>query len=281
MSEHGIPVIGIYEKALPLNKTWDEMLKTASDAGYGFIEMSIDETDERLSRLDWDIQKKAELKKCSMYNNMPILSMCLSGHRRFPIGSTHPEIRDRGMDIMKKAIGFSADIGIRIIQLAAYDVFYNEKSTEETKGIFYENLQKSVEWASQYGITLALETMDVDHTNSITKLMDYVRRINSPWLQIYPDIGNLTSADQDIVIELLRGEGHIVAIHIKDARKGVIRKVPFGEGLVDFSEAFSLLKRTRYRGPLLIEMWNDESDDPVEEIKNARQWVIDKWNSAD
>lgn len=280
MSEQNIPVIGIYEKALPLNRSWDEMLKTASDAGFGFVEMSIDETDERLSRLDWDIHQKAELKKCSMYNNMPILSMCLSGHRRFPIGSTYPEIRERGMEIMKKAIGFSADIGIRIIQLAAYDVFYNEKSTEETKNIFYENLQKSVEWASQYGITLALETMDVDHTNSITKLMDYVRRINSPWLQVYPDVGNLTSASQDIVIELLRGEGHIVAIHIKDARKGVIRKVPFGEGLVDFSEAFSLLKRTRYSGPLLIEMWNDESENPVEEIKNARQWVIDKWNSA-
>lgn len=280
MPEQNIPVIGIYEKALPLNKPWDEMLKTAAGAGYGFVEISIDETDERLSRLDWNIHRRAELKNHSMYSNIPILSMCLSGHRRFPIGSSFPEVREKGMDIMKKAIRFSADIGIRIIQLAAYDVFYNEKSTYETKNIFFENLQKSVEWASEYGITLALETMDIDHTNSITKLMDYVRRINSPWLQVYPDVGNLTSASQDMVVELLRGEGHIVAIHIKDALRGVIRKVPFGEGLVDFSEAFNLLKRINYKGPLLIEMWTDESENPVEDIVKARQWVIDKWNSA-
>lgn len=280
MRKGNIPVIGIYEKALPLKMSWDEMLETASKAGYKYVEISVDETDERLSRLDWDIHQKAELKKFSMYNSMPILSMCLSGHRRFPIGSFFPEVRERGMDIMKKAINFSSDIGIRIIQLAAYDVFYNEKSTEETKKIFYENLQKSVEWASAYGITLALETMDVDNTNSVTKLMDYVRRINSPWLQIYPDIGNLTSTEQDMGIELLRGEGHIAAIHVKDALKGKIRKVPFGDGIVQFIEAFGLMKKTNYKGPLLIEMWTDDAENPIEEIVKARQWVIEKWNSA-
>ena len=130
----------------------------------------------------WEAVCNAESPRIHTFIATSDIHMCLSGHRRFPIGSTNPEIRQRGMDIMKKAIGFSADVGIRIIQLAAYDVFYNENSTDETKNIFYENLQKSVEWASEYGITLALETMDVDHTNSITKLMDYVRRINSPWV---------------------------------------------------------------------------------------------------
>lgn len=280
MRENNIPVIGIYEKALPLDISWDDKLRIASKVGYDFVEISIDETDERLARLDWDIHQKAELKKFSLYNNIPILSMCLSGHRRFPIGSSFPEVRERGMEIMKKAINFSTDMGIRIIQLAAYDVFYNEVSTEDTKKIFYENLQKSVEWASGYGITLALETMDVDHTNSNTKLLDYVKRINSPWLQIYPDIGNLASAGQDVVLELIRGEGHTVAIHVKDARKGQIRKVPFGDGIVQFADAFGLLKKINYKGPLLIEMWTDHLENPIEEIIKARQWVIEKWNSA-
>jgi L-ribulose-5-phosphate 3-epimerase len=45
--------VGLYEKALPASLTWEERLTAAGQAGYDFVEISIDESDERLSRLDW------------------------------------------------------------------------------------------------------------------------------------------------------------------------------------------------------------------------------------
>lgn len=46
--------LGIYEKALAKDLSWPERLVLAKSCGFDFVEMSVDETDERLSRLDWE-----------------------------------------------------------------------------------------------------------------------------------------------------------------------------------------------------------------------------------
>lgn len=46
-------VIGIYEKALPQNISWAERFALVKKLGFDFMELSIDESDERLARLDW------------------------------------------------------------------------------------------------------------------------------------------------------------------------------------------------------------------------------------
>ena len=44
--------LGLYEKAMPGNLTMAEKLTAAREAGYDYLEMSVDETDEKLARLD-------------------------------------------------------------------------------------------------------------------------------------------------------------------------------------------------------------------------------------
>ena len=61
--------------------------------------------------------------------------MCLSAHRKYPLGSRDPEIRRQGQEILYKAIEFAVDIGLRVVQVMAYDVFY-EPSDEETRANF-------------------------------------------------------------------------------------------------------------------------------------------------
>ncbi|HRZ90436.1 MAG TPA: hypothetical protein P5117_13225, partial [Spirochaetia bacterium] len=46
------PRIGIYEKALPAGLDWPGMLRAAREAGYDYVEMSVDETDAPLARLE-------------------------------------------------------------------------------------------------------------------------------------------------------------------------------------------------------------------------------------
>src|SRR5665647_2215395 len=114
--------IGLYEKALPESLSWVERLEAARDAGYSFMEISIDETDERIERLKWDMSKKKNLKEITENTGVPILTMCLSGNRRFPIGSSFGNIQKKGMEMIIGAIWFASHLGIRIIQLAGYDV---------------------------------------------------------------------------------------------------------------------------------------------------------------
>ena len=79
--------LGIYEKALPKTLSWPERLALAKSCGFDFVEMSIDETDERLSRLSWSASQRAALVEAMLESGVAIPSMCLSAHRRFPFGS--------------------------------------------------------------------------------------------------------------------------------------------------------------------------------------------------
>ncbi len=267
---------GIYEKALPAELEWEDKLRQARDAGYDFMEFSIDESDEKLERLQWDKNKIKRLRETVFDIGMPLQTMCLSGNRRFPIGSPHASVQKRGLQILEDGLWFAFYCGIRIVQVAGYDVNMDEKSTPESRETFGKNLEKIVKLAASLCVTLAIENVDVDFADNLEKIMVYIKKINSPWLKIYPDIGNLTAMNQDVSKELILAKDHIVAVHAKDTRENVVRRVPFGEGTVDFLDAFKVLKNISFHGPFLLEMWAEEHKDNFKVIKESRQWLYEK-----
>ena len=271
---------GLYEKALPDHLDWNQRLLQAREAGYDFIEISIDERDERLARLDWGWEEKRSLLKAIEETGTFIPTMCLSGHRRYPIGSVYPEIQKEGMNIMEKAIRFASDTGIRIVQLAGYDAWYDEPSTEVTAANFLHNLEQAVIWASRLGVTLAIESMGIEFMDSLEKVMFYVNKFNTPYLQAYPDIGNLDAMNKDIREEFECAKGHIVGVHIKDTVEGIVRRIPFGEGRVDFPEAFRVIRDSGFVGPVLVEMWADGQDNTFEEVPAAKEFVVKRMETV-
>lgn len=229
--------IGLYEKAMPSALNWEEKLQCARDCGYDFVEISIDETDARLARLEWTAQERAQLRETMQKVGVPIRSMCLSGHRKYPFGASDPAVRQRSLEIMEKAIQLADDLGIRVIQLAGYDVYYEEGS-EQTRKDFAENLKKAVEMAAVHGVVLGFETMETEFMNTVAKSMKYVDLIDNPYLGVYPDVGNLTNAAKtygtSVLDDLETGRGHLVAMHLKETVPGKFREIPFLTGHVDF-----------------------------------------------
>ena len=213
--------LGIYEKALPNDFTWLEKMQAAKQAGFDYIEISVDESDERLARLDWSDEQIEEIRSYMKETGIIIPSMCLSGHRRFPFGSKNKEIRDKAFEIMEKGIILAQKLGVRVIQLATYDVYY-EESDEETKALFLEGMKKSVEMASHAGVILAMEIMDTPFVGTILRAMHYIKEIRSPYFKIYPDMGNLTQFSADVESEFELGISETVAIHVKETNPGAV-----------------------------------------------------------
>lgn len=265
--------LGVYEKGLPEDLSWPLKLERAGTAGFEFMEMAIDESQELLARLDWSLRQRMELSNAVLNSGMPIYGMVLSAHRKYAFGSSSAQTRRQAKEIMKKAVDLAFDVGVRIIQVAGYYVFY-EELTDQAEEWFLEGLNEAVDIAAQAGIMLGLENMDGRDVTSITKAMRIVDSINSPWLQLYPDIGNLSANGLELGPELRAGRGHIVGVHLKDTRAGEFRRVAFGAGIVPFAEAFRVLREIDYRGPSLIEMWNEGWPDPYKTLSEARSFVI-------
>lgn len=266
--------IGVYEKAMPNTLSWKEKFINAKNVGYDYLEISIDETDEKLARLNMSKEERKELVDLMFETGIPIRTMCLSGHRKYPLGSLDKQTQKRSMEIMEKAIILANDLGVRIIQIAGYDVYY-EQTNEETVKTFESNLKKATDIASKYGVILAFETMETSFMDTVEKAMKYVQKINSPYLQVYPDIGNITNASKlyntDVLEDLKTGEGHLVAIHLKETVVGKYREIPFGTGHVDFEKAIQTALDLGVR-KFVTELWHTD-DNWLENLKQAHNMM--------
>lgn len=275
----GKHMTGIYEKALRPGEGWNRTLSKAKALGFDFLEISIDETDERLSRLYWDREQIENLRRAAYENGIAISSMCLSAHRRFPFGSQDPLTREHARDIMERAIRFAFQMGIRVIQLAGYDVYY-EPSTPQSVARFGEAIRWAAGRAAEKQVMLAMEIMDTPFLNSVKKYLPYEAAINNPWLRLYPDMGNVSAwRENQPDEEFAMGIGSIVGVHVKDTLNvtdsfpGKFKGVPFGSGCVDFARRFGQLERLGYTGPYLIEMWYEEGADDMKKIREAQEWL--------
>ncbi len=269
--------LGLYEKAMPGQLMWRDKLMAAKEAGYDYIEISIDETDEKLSRLDSTKLERMELVSLMDEVGLPIRSMCLSGHRKYPLGSLDEETSRRSLEIMQKAVRFAADIGIRTIQLAGYDVYYEEGS-EATRARFEENLKIATAMAARDGILLGFETMETEFMNTVGKAMKYVELVGSPYLHVYPDSGNITNAavsyGTDVLDDLRSGEGHIIAVHLKETVPGKFREIPYGTGHVNFHDMIRVAYAMGVRR-YVTEFWYVGSPDWKQELEAARRMMGD------
>ena len=274
-------LLGMYEKSMPMDLTWEEKLNACKKAGFDWIEISIDETDEKISRLYWSKEQKDELVALMKKTGTPIYTMCFSAQRKYSLGSLGKEKHEKAMEIMEKAIDFAADIGIRIIQLAGYDCYY-EEANEETRAEFIKNLKIAAEMAARRGVLMGFETMmDREFISSVEKAMEFVNICDSPYLGVYPDIGNLAGAKNDfgykntVNEDLMIGKGHILACHLKETNPKTDRSVPWGTGLTDYVSNIRVLKDLGVR-MFNGEFWCDHPDRWQEWLRESNTFLRSK-----
>lgn len=264
--------IGLYEKAMPKDIGWKEKFQVAKSAGYDYIEISIDETDEKLARLDWSDAQIRDVVSVAYGESMSFGSICLSGQRRYALGDKD---ETKSLEILEKAIRFARIAGIPVIQMAGYDTYYAQ-STEETEKRFRKNLALGTAVAAKEGIILAFETMETPFMDTMEKAMRRILPIVSPYLGVYPDIGNLNNAallyKSDILADMEKGKGHIVAAHIKETMPGKYREVPFGTGVVDFERILKKLWQLGVRR-YVTELWYTGNDDWKQAVNGASSFA--------
>lgn len=267
--------LGIYEKALRWTGDWDALFADVRAGGFSFVDLSVDETPQRKARLQWSVEDRRKVREAAARSGVQIGGICLSVHRAVGPGSADPAVRAEADRIFAAGIELCYDLGAPLLQVAGYYAYYEEQDPQQRRR-YVGSLRRAVPIAARAGVLLGIENVDGSDVTSIHRGMNIVREIDSPWLQMYPDIGNIAEQQLDEIEELRSGQGHMLAIHLKDVRVGEPRRVPMGEGIADFPKAFAELARQGWSGRMMIEMWNDDAPDSVEQCVRARR-IIEGW----
>ena len=271
--------LGIYEKALMRTRQWRAFFGQVVTAGFSFVDLSVDETQERAARLRWSAAERSAVREAARAEGVQIGAVCLSLHRKVMPGSADPEVRRQARDVYHQGIELAADLGASILQVAGYFAYY-EPSDPDARQRYVDTLLEAVPHAARTGVVLGIENVDGHDLASIGDAMTVVREAASPWVQLYPDVGNIAEHGGDATAELAEGQGHMLAIHVKDVLPGHPRRIPFGAGVADFDAAFAELYRQRWSGRMMLEMWNEDAADSVVTCVQARCFVEAKLHRA-
>ena len=188
------------------------------------------------------------------------------------------EKRAYSLKLMERAIQFCVDTGIRVLQVAGYDVYYEESSAETAKR-YDEGLALSARMAERYGVLLGVEPVEL-YVTSVHKAMELVRAIGSPNLHVYPDAANLVTAGLDPIQEIRLGAGHMVGLHIRDATPSTCYNLPIGTGTLDFDGLFAALRELKFQHPILVELWYQDDPAGAAAVRDHLRFLKEKEMSA-
>lgn len=265
--------IGLYEKAMRNELSWREKLQCTKECGYDYLEISIDATDEKINRIFMDKHEKKIIMEAVFDTGIPIGSMSVSALTKYALGDPSEEIRNKAMQIAEKSIELASDLGVRTVMIPGYDIYFGE-STVETKKFFFENVKKIAEIAEREGILVGFETMENDFMNTTGKAVQYVNMVDSAYLKIYPDAGNITNAavanKHDVCEDLSLGKGKLIALHLKETKPGVFREVPFLTGHVEFKKIIDTAWKMGVRR-YVTELWDVGKEEWKADICFANQ----------
>ena len=262
---------GLYEKSISPALGWEDKFRLIKDAGYDYFEISIDATPKKLSRLE-NREEQLRIRRASEALDTPLYTLAFTANRFFPLGSEDAGIRGEGIRLLKRALDFASFVGAKTVNIASYDE-YEKPRNLNTEGHFMESIKRCVDHAAIRGVIISLETMDSDFMDTTKKALRYVRAIDSAFLQIGADPGNISAMGHNPVTDIPAGGKHIVEVEFKDTRPGVVRDVFFGEGAVDFDACFKMLHEIEYQGFLAAEMWYHEGADTQPDIYKARAFL--------
>ncbi len=182
----------------------------------------------------------------------------------------HPdsEIRETGLERMKILAQAAHCLGVKYISLCSGTfnrdnlwAYSPENDTDEAWNAMYGTMERAVETAEKYGITLAIESEASNVISTPEKARQLMDGIGSDKLKMILDCANLFHRGEahpenvkSVITHAFEVYGRdIVIAHGKDIREGDgIDFCGTGEGIVDFKLTADLLKQYNYAGDMFL-----------------------------
>lgn len=176
----------------------------------------------------------------------------------------HPVGLERGtsreaLEDLKRHIPSALALGSRTMRITASGSPYSRELEAQFARDLDPMLREALRVAEDHGVTLAIENHGDFNSDAMLRLLE---RIDSPYLRVTLDTGNLLSVGDDPVEGSRKLAPYVAATHIKDlaAVEGTTTAAPgfwgtpIGRGVVDVPAIIGILRAAGYDGLLCIEI---------------------------
>ena len=249
--------------ALSWVSNWDEnsldVIDKAKEIGYDLIEIPLFEPNISLSK--------------KVKERLDSLSIGCTGSVGLPefanITSSKEEVRNAGLDFLKKCVINTAEMGGDILTGVIYTVFGpnpTRPATEEEWTYSANGLREVARFAQGYNITLGIEAINRYETNLVNtgkqakRLKEMIGESN---VGVHLDTYHMNIEERGFYQPIKEADGDLVHIHMSESDRGIP-----GTGNVDWDEVFKGLSEIGYSGALTTETFCS----PIPGIVAASVW---------
>ncbi len=229
---------------------WQDEFPLATEMGLDSIEFILDYEDFEKNPLMNEMGLE-EILAISTFSGIQVKSICADYFMTAPLHNAAFDSICHSQDILKRLIVNGAKIGVKDIVIPCVDqssLLHAQASVEQ----FVANLQPIITLAEYHQVNLALET-DL----APEPFAELLHRVNSARITVNYDTGNSAALGYDVRQEFAAYGSRISDIHIKDRIKNG-GSVLLGTGDTDFAAFFSVLAKTNYTGPVILQAYRDD-----------------------
>jgi len=237
----------------------DEMAQAAKAAGFEAIELVCGETGELTFETPESTCRELadRLAECSIR----CVSLASAVFWKLNLGSRSAKERQRARErviaMLERAAWLKAETVLVVAGVVAhYDTPTRlEVPYEDCLAFAFESLHELTPEADARGVAIAIENVWNRFLLSPVEMREFVDRLNSPWIGVYLDVGNVLA--HGIPHDWIRTLSHrIRCVHVKDLRLTGPAGGQFclpGDGDVDWPAVMASLHEVGYQGPLVFE----------------------------
>jgi len=190
-----------------------------------------------------------------------------------------PHYRAIRREHTKRALKLAHELGAASIQTEPGGPLEAGQSWRAAADVFYDELMPCVEVAESIETFLLIEPEPGLMIETFEQYLEFVGRIDSPWVGLNFDIGHAFCTGQDPQDWIARMAGHTKHYHIEDiaASREHAHLIP-GRGAIDLPATLAEIGRSGYDGWVTVELY-PYIDSPDEAGREAREFLMgEDWN---
>jgi sugar phosphate isomerase/epimerase len=190
-------------------------------------------------------------------------------------GWTDPDPHYRAIrrEHTKRALKLAQELGAPCITTEPGGRLTSEQTWQQAAETFYDELMPCVEVAENLRVKLLIEPEPDLLIENFGQYLEFMTRIDSPWVGLNFDIGHAFCVKQDPQDWVIRMAPHTRHYHIEDiAATRVHRHLIPGTGAIDFAATLRAIAATGYDGWLTVELY-PYIDNPDDAAREAHRYL--------